>query len=47
VWVAPAAQLFARGGKTLHTQAAVSNRIATLERDLGVRLFERDLPMSA
>ncbi|MEJ1159686.1 LysR family transcriptional regulator [Prosthecomicrobium sp. N25] len=43
LWVAKL-RSFSSAAEKLHTtQAAVSNRIATLERDLGVRLFERDL----
>jgi len=44
VWVARLAQLFARAEKLRTTQAAVlkPDRHAW-ERDLGVRLFERDL----
>ena len=43
VWVARLRSFSAAADKLCTTQAAVSNRIATLERDLGVRLFERDL----
>ncbi|MFD2236512.1 LysR family transcriptional regulator [Aureimonas populi] len=43
LWVARL-QSFSGAAEKLHTtQAAVSSRIATLERDLGVRLFDRDL----
>lgn len=42
LWVARL-RSFSAAAERLHTtQAAVSNRIATLERDLGVRLFDRD-----
>ncbi|WP_084539583.1 LysR family transcriptional regulator [Azorhizobium doebereinerae] len=43
VWVARLRSFSSAAEKLCTTQAAVSNRIATLERDLGVRLFERDL----
>lgn len=43
VWVARLRSFSVAADKLGTTQAAVSNRIATLERDLGVRLFERDL----
>ena len=43
VWVARLRSFSVAAEKLCTTQAAVSNRIATLERDLGVRLFERDL----
>lgn len=43
VWVARLRSFSVAADKLCTTQAAVSNRIATLERDLGVRLFERDL----
>jgi DNA-binding transcriptional LysR family regulator len=43
VWVARLRSFSLAAEKLCTTQAAVSNRIATLERDLGVRLFERDL----
>lgn len=43
VWVARLRSFSSAADKLCTTQAAVSNRIATLERDLGVRLFERDL----
>ena len=43
VWVARLRSFSLTAEKLRTTQAAVSNRIATLERDLGVRLFERDL----
>jgi DNA-binding transcriptional LysR family regulator len=43
VWVARLRSFSLAAEKLRTTQAAVSNRIATLERDLGVRLFERDL----
>lgn len=42
LWVAKL-RSFSTAAEKLHTtQAAVSNRIATLERELGIRLFERD-----
>lgn len=42
VWVARL-KSFSLAAERLHTtQAAVSHRIATLERELGIRLFERD-----
>ena len=42
VWIARL-KSFSLAAEKLHTtQAAVSHRIATLERELGVRLFERD-----
>ena len=42
LWVARL-RSFSAAAERLHTtQAAISNRIATLERDLGVRLFDRD-----
>ncbi|GGF62603.1 LysR family transcriptional regulator [Azorhizobium oxalatiphilum] len=43
LWVARLKSFSSAAEKLCTTQAAVSNRIATLERDLGVRLFERDL----
>src|SRR6185295_594205 len=43
VWVARLRSFSLAAEKLCTTQAAVSNRISTLERDLGVRLFERDL----
>lgn len=43
VWVARLRSFSLAADKLCTTQAAVSNRIATLERELGVRLFERDL----
>ena len=43
VWVASLRSFSVAADKLCTTQASVSNRIATLERDLGVRLFERDL----
>lgn len=42
VWVARLRSFSTAAEKLYSTQAAVSNRIATLERELGVRLFERD-----
>jgi DNA-binding transcriptional LysR family regulator len=41
VWVARLKSFSATAEKLNTTQAAVSHRIATLERELGVRLFER------
>ena len=43
VWVARLRNFSLAAEKLCTTQAAVSNRIATLERQLGVRLLERDL----
>ena len=43
VWVARLRSFSLAAEKLATTQATVSNRIATLERDLGVRLFRRDL----
>lgn len=43
VWVARLRSFSLAAEKLCTTQASVSNRIATLERDLGVRLLERDL----
>lgn len=43
VWVARLRSFSLAADKLCTTQASVSNRIATLERDLGVRLLERDL----
>jgi DNA-binding transcriptional LysR family regulator len=43
VWVARLRNFSVVADKLCTTQAAISNRIATLERELGVRLFERDL----
>ena len=43
VWVARLRSFSLAADKLATTQASVSNRIATLERELGVRLFERDL----
>jgi DNA-binding transcriptional LysR family regulator len=43
LWVARLNSFSAAAERMNTTQAAVSNRIAGLERDLGVRLFERDL----
>jgi len=43
VWVARLRSFSLAADKLCTTQASVSNRIATLERELGVRLFERDL----
>ncbi|GJD51743.1 HTH-type transcriptional regulator GltR [Methylobacterium crusticola] len=42
VWVAQLRSFSLTAERMGTTQAAVSNRIATLERDLGVRLLERD-----
>lgn len=42
LWVARLKSFSAAADRLNTTQAAISNRIATLERDLGVRLFERD-----
>ncbi len=42
VWVARLKSFSATAERLHSTQAAVSHRIATLERELGVRLFERD-----
>ncbi|MGO4571522.1 LysR family transcriptional regulator [Microvirga sp. 2TAF3] len=42
LWVARLGSFSAAAEKLNTTQAAISNRIATLERDLGIRLFERD-----
>src|SRR5690606_32213636 len=41
-WAPPLASLRAASEQLTPTQPAVSQRIASLERDLGVRLFERD-----
>lgn len=43
IWVARLRSFSSAASKLCTTQAAISNRIATLEKDLGVRLFERDL----
>jgi DNA-binding transcriptional LysR family regulator len=43
LWVARLNSFSATAERMHTTQAAVSNRIAALERELGVRLFERDL----
>jgi DNA-binding transcriptional LysR family regulator len=43
LWVARLGSFSATAEKLNTTQASVSNRIATLERDLGVRLFEREI----
>lgn len=43
IWVARLRSFSSAADKLCTTQAAISNRIATLEKDLGVRLFERDL----
>ncbi|MBF9232307.1 LysR family transcriptional regulator [Microvirga alba] len=43
IWVARLGSFSAAAEKLNTTQAAISNRIATLERDLGIRLFERDV----
>lgn len=42
LWVARLRSFSAAAERLNTTQASVSNRIATLERDLGVRLFDRD-----
>ncbi|MGE0753347.1 LysR family transcriptional regulator [Pseudorhodoplanes sp.] len=43
IWVARLSS-FSGAARRMHaTQAAVSNRIGALERELGIRLFERDL----
>jgi DNA-binding transcriptional LysR family regulator len=42
LWVARLGSFSAAADRLNTTQAAISNRIATLERDLGIRLFERD-----
>jgi len=42
LWVARLKSFSAAAERLNTTQAAISNRIATLERELGVRLFERD-----
>ncbi|NKC34140.1 LysR family transcriptional regulator [Falsiroseomonas selenitidurans] len=43
IWVARLNSFSATADRLHTTQAAVSNRIAALERELGVRLFDRDL----
>jgi DNA-binding transcriptional LysR family regulator len=43
LWVARLNSFSATAERLHTTQAAVSNRIAALERELGVRLFDRDL----
>ncbi|TKT74577.1 LysR family transcriptional regulator [Aquamicrobium sp. LC103] len=43
LWVARLGSFSAAAEKLNTTQAAISNRIATLERDLGVQLFDRDV----
>lgn len=43
LWVARLRSFSSAADRLCTTQAAVSNRIATLEKDLGVRLFDRDL----
>ncbi|MCQ4161633.1 LysR family transcriptional regulator [Roseomonas sp. GC11] len=43
LWVARLNSFSAAAERLCTTQAAVSNRIAALERELGTRLFERDL----
>lgn len=43
LWVARLGSFSAAAERLNTTQAAISNRIATLERDLGIRLFERDV----
>lgn len=43
LWVAKLRSFSSAAEKLNTTQAAVSNRIATLERELGIRLFERDM----
>ncbi|KTQ95584.1 hypothetical protein NS226_10535 [Aureimonas ureilytica] len=43
IWVSRLRSFSNAAEKLCTTQAAISNRIATLERDLGVQLFERDL----
>jgi DNA-binding transcriptional LysR family regulator len=42
VWVARLRSFTAAAEKLYTTQAAISARIATLEEDLGVKLFERE-----
>ena len=42
VWVARLRSFTAAAEKLYTTQAAISARIATLEDDFGVKLFERD-----
>lgn len=42
LWVARLKSFSAAAERLNSTQAAISNRIASLERELGVRLFERD-----
>ncbi|BDA83647.1 LysR family transcriptional regulator [Aureimonas sp. SA4125] len=42
-WVAKLSSFSGAAEQLNTTQASVSNRIATLERDLGVRLFDREL----
>lgn len=42
LWVARLGSFSAAAERLNTTQAAISNRIATLERDLGIQLFERD-----
>ena len=42
VWVARLRSFTAAAEKLNATQAAISTRIATLEEDFGVKLFERD-----
>ncbi|WP_457090668.1 LysR family transcriptional regulator [Microvirga sp. P5_D2] len=43
LWVARLGSFSAAAERLHTTQAAISNRIATLERDLGIQLFERDV----